>query len=59
MFCLHFDLIDQVERTFLLRVGRGGDLESGCVVASVGRATGVAHDGGELSRQIYAHLRRR
>ena len=44
-FCLHFDLIDQVQGAFLLRVGHRGDLESRCVVGAVGRATGVAHDG--------------
>ena len=44
-FCLHFDLIDQVESAFLLCRGRSGDLESRCVGGSVGRATGVAHDG--------------
>ena len=43
--CLHFDVVDQVERAFLLWNGRGGDLEGGCAVRAIGCATRIAHYG--------------
>ena len=43
----------------MLRIGGSGDLESGRVVPGDGRATGIAHDGGEFGHQgavSYTHL---
>jgi hypothetical protein len=45
------DLLNQFERTLLLRVGGREDIEGRGVGSGGGRAAGVAHDGGKLFEQ--------